>query len=509
MWGDDRPFAEAVAALAGCNPFLPDRVELERLALGSDFQPHGDTWHPGWEPTPSPNVANIQARLMQRLPTWMERLLRGDAATEKDRTLYRELVYHALYNDYADDLLRLAESSDPTTRVSRWHAFEVDLRTFLPPEIRVPEPVPAELLFAWFFQLRRAFHYVFGSIYGSSRAVADLRAQVWQSVFTHDMARYRSGLYERMRDHTTLITGPSGTGKELVAQAIASSQFVPFDPAVGAFTAAAPGPLLALNLSALSPTLIESELFGHRKGSFTGALQDRKGWLETCPRHGTVFLDEIGEVSEEVQVKLLRVLQHRTFQRLGDTRDLTFEGKLVAATNREPEEEMAAGRMRQDFYYRICGDQIRTPSLRQQLADSPEELDLLLRVVAGELVGGDGTVRLAAEVAAWIDAHLGRDYPWPGNFRELEQCARNVMIRGTYRPGRPSDAPRDLAERIEDLAFDADELLSLYATLAYHRTGSYVAAAEKLGLDRRTVRARIDADYLATLRDGSGETVPE
>ncbi len=509
MWGDDRPFAEAVAALAGCNPFLPDRVELERLALGSDFKPHGDTWHPGWEPAPSPNVATIQARLMQRLPTWMERLLRGDGATEQDRALYRELVYHALYNDYADDLLRLAESSDPTTRVSRWHAFEVDLRTFLPPEIRVPEPVPAELLFAWFFQLRRAFHYVFGSIYGSSRAVADLRAQVWQSVFTHDMARYRSGLYERMRDHTTLIAGPSGTGKELVAQAIASSQYVPFDPATGAFTAAAPGPLLALNLSALSPTLVESELFGHRKGSFTGALQDREGWLETCPRHGTVFLDEIGEVSEEVQVKLLRVLQHRTFQRLGDTRDLTFEGKLVAATNREPEEETAAGRMRQDFYYRICGDQIRTPSLRQQLADSPEELALLLRVVAGELVGGEGAVRLAAEVAAWIDAHLGRDYPWPGNFRELEQCARNVMIRGTYRPGRPSDAPRDLAARIEDLAFDADELLSLYATLAYHRTGSYVGAAEKLGLDRRTVRARIDADYLATLREESGEIVPE
>src|SRR4030095_10303350 len=119
------------------------------------------------------------------------------------------------------------------------------------------------------------------------------------------------------------------------------------------------GPFYALNPSALSPTLIESELFGHRRGAFTGAVQDRAGWLEVCPATGTVFLDEIGELDPAIQVKLLRVLQSRTFQRLGDTRDRPFLRKLIAATNRDLGREMAAGEFRKDFYYRLCSDFVR------------------------------------------------------------------------------------------------------------------------------------------------------
>jgi len=156
-----------------------------------------------------------------------------------------------------------------------------------------------------------------------------------------------------------------------------------------------------------------------------------KGWFETCPALGAVFLDEIGEVDPAIQVKLLRVLQTRTFQRLGDTADRRFSGKLIAATNRDLRQALAAGRFREDFYYRLCADLLVTPTLAERLQDTPGELRTLLHAI-GRRVAGDGEADdIAAEAEAWIDEHLGRDYAWPGNVRELEQCVRNLVIRGT------------------------------------------------------------------------------
>src|SRR5690606_29799135 len=127
---------------------------------------------------------------------------------------------------------------------------------------------------------------------------------------------------------------------ELVARAIGLSRFIPFDPKTQRFAEDFAGSFFPLNLSALSATLVESELFGHCRGAFTGALQDRAGWLEVCPHYGTVFLDEIGEVDPQVQVKLLRVLQERTFNRIGETDARRFSGKIIAATNRDLATEM-------------------------------------------------------------------------------------------------------------------------------------------------------------------------
>ncbi len=116
--------------------------------------------------------------------------------------------------------------------------------------------------------------------------------------------------------------------------------------------------------------MIESELFGHCKGAFTGAVADRQGWLEVCGEPGTVFLDEIGELEHSIQVKLLRVLQTQQFSRVGETKSRSFEGKFIAATNRELELEIQGGRFREDLYYRLCADQIQTPTLREQLPAS-------------------------------------------------------------------------------------------------------------------------------------------
>jgi transcriptional regulator with PAS, ATPase and Fis domain len=360
-------------------------------------------------------------------------------------------------------------------------------------------------VFAGFFQIRRAFANVFHFILGVSQPAVRLRAAVWESIFTHDMRRYRALLYHRMADFTTLVTGPSGTGKELVARAIGLSRYIPFDEASGKFTEDFSGSFHAVNLAALSPTLIESELFGHQRGAFTGALADRPGWLEVCPELGTVFLDEIGEVDAGIQVKLLRVLQSRLFSRLGDTGVRHFRGKIIAATNRNLAEEMRHGRFRQDFYYRLCSDVIEAPSLQARISDSPEELIHLVGHLAQRVTGGDAS-ELAAEVVEWIRRQLGPDYQWPGNIRELEQCVRNIVIRRDYSPARQTasasaDACDQLWGDIAEERLTADELLRRYCTLVYATTGSYEATARKLQLDRRTVRAKVDAALLAKLNN--------
>jgi transcriptional regulator with GAF, ATPase, and Fis domain len=261
-----------------------------------------------------------------------------------------------------------------------------------------------------------------------------------------------------------------------------------------------------VNLSALSPTLIESELFGHGRGAFTGAVEDRAGWLEACSRLGTVFLDEIGDLDVGIQVKLLRVLQTRRFQRIGETKERAFTGKTIAATNRDLAVEMRAGRFREDLYYRLCQDVITTPPLREQLKDCPQDLRNLTLVVARRIAGEAEAEALTAEVEAWVDAHVGAEYAWPGNVRELEQCVRNIMIRGEYRPATPVGEPGDdpLMESFRTGTLTADELLRAYCTRIYARTRSYQETARVLGLDRRTVKAKVDAEQRARMeRAGS------
>jgi transcriptional regulator with AAA-type ATPase domain len=501
--GDDRPLAEAISRLSYCNPFLPERIEYERRALGSSFVAGGTLWHALGQAEPTANVATLRARAEALSDRLAARLRGGARPGAAEIQTYEDVVVYLLFARYEDDLLRLIEAPGPAGPVGVYRKFRQDVERLLAiaPVGLVPDR-DAPHLFAGFFQIRRAFHYIFRNIVGNSAPIVRLRAAAWQSIFTRDMRRYRRTLYRRMGDVATLITGPSGTGKELVARAIGLARYVPFDAGRQAFAGDFAESFYALAPSALSPTLIESELFGHRRGAFTGALQDRAGWLEVCPPLGTVFLDEIGELDPALQVKLLRVLQTRTFQRLGDTRDRRFEGKIIAATNRDLAQEIEARRFREDLYYRLCSDLIVTPSLEEQLRTAPGERRALVRFVAARVAGDAEADSLAEESERWIDANLGESYRWPGNFRELEQCVRNVMIRGEYRPprtGNPSARQRVAADVLAG-ALSADELLRRYCTLVYAQTGSFQETGRRLGLDRRTVREKVDAALLAELR---------
>jgi DNA-binding NtrC family response regulator len=367
-----------------------------------------------------------------------------------------------------------------------------------------PELQPAYLM-ACFFQVRRAFYQIYHHIAGTSVPATKLRATVWQSIFTHNLERYfRLDLYGRMGRFPTLITGPSGTGKELVARAIGLSRFIPFDPEQGRFVADFAGSFHALNISALAPGLVESELFGHTKGAFTGAVRDQLGWLEKCPELGTVFLDEIGELDPAMQVKLLRVLQDRKFCRVGDTHEREFRGKIIAATNRDLAAQMRAGRFRVDFYYRLCGDMITTPSLAEQMADRPEDLGDLIRIIV-KRVTIDEVEELASEAEEWIKQHpvLGSGYAWPGNFRELEQCVWNVLIRKEYHPARPSsldDPIHELGQAVMQGNLTADELEQRYYSLLFAQTDSYQETARRLGRNWRTVKSKIDPALVRQLQ---------
>jgi hypothetical protein len=488
-----RALLRSVSELAYCNPFLPERVELERAVLGAEFHEGEPVWsqQPESPERPRENVWRIAAKL----ETLVEQV-RGNASGQ-ELPLYEDAVLHLLYQRYYPKLFAAgfgAQADSP----GRWNFYREFLADWN--YLRVPTGDPRHT-FACFRQIQRAFEQVFRDIIGGSMPAARLRASIWQSIFTHDMRRYRRTLYSRMGEFATLVTGPSGTGKELVARAIAQSRYVPFDERRMAFADEDSASFFPINISALSPALVESELFGHRRGSFTGAAADRKGWLEMCAESGSVFLDELGDLDPAIQVKLLRVIETRTFHPVGDTAGRQFHGKLITATNRDLATLIRKGQFREDLYYRLCSDQVATPSLAEQLADSPGVLRDLVFYMSRRVAGAEAE-ELAPEVMNWIGANLGADYAWPGNYRELEQCVKNVLIRRNYRPsgtGR-SDAVEELTVDVRNGRLTADELLSRYVTLVYSRTGSYEETARRLGLDRRTVKAKINPELLASYR---------
>lgn len=500
-------FLEAVNEVAAANPFLAELGEAERAALGGEYVHQGAHWSLQVDDPRKlrANAWRICERLEVAMPAIRARIfaIRGGVAGG-DATLYEGAVVYMLYHRYYQRLAEELAAHRGGEAHARWgfyRDFERDWKEWLyPPDSQPLSAFSAPHMFAFFSQLARAFHQIFESIIGNSAPAARLRAAVWQSIFTYDLHRYRRNLYARMGDLVTLVTGPSGTGKELVARAIALSRYVPFDSRALRFEDDPASHFHPIHIAALTGTLVESELFGHRRGAFTGAGQDRKGWLEACPPLGAVFLDEIGELELDVQVKLLRLIETRVFSAVGDSAPKRFEGKLIAATNRELAVEIQKGRFREDLYYRLCSDLIRTPSLRQQIDESPEVLRDLVRFLAGRIAAEDGDA-LASEAVAFIETRLPAGYPWPGNYRELEQCIRNILVRREYEPAPARHAPApDIFDDAREGMLSADEMLSRYCTLVYARTGSYEGAAARLGIDRRTVKAKVDPTLLRRLR---------
>ncbi len=281
-------------------------------------------------------------------------------------------------------------------------------------------------------------------------------------------------------DATVLIRGESGTGKELIARAIHFN------------SPRAAGPLVTLNCAALPEQLLESELFGHERGAFTGAVAQRKGRFELADG-GSIFLDEIGDLSPTLQVKLLRVLQERQFERLGGTRTLTVNVRILAATHRDLERAMREGAFREDLYYRLNVVSIQIPPLRERREDIPPLLDHFLRKFAEK-----NRRPVTGLTAAARDALLR--YEYPGNVRELENIVERAVLlcRGgvidledlpmALRPGKRG-ATEPAASRLPDLLAGI-ERQAIRAALERHG-GVQTAAAAELGISERVLRYKM------------------
>ncbi|TWT62385.1 sigma-54-dependent transcriptional regulator [Rubinisphaera italica] len=509
---NDLRLLSILSNLTYCNPFEPERIEFERAALREKFVPEDEiAWSrtTQWLEADRPNVVSLTEAANQLVDRIRAALLDGHELNDETARHYEDAVTYVLYYRYFASLVGSQESVSSRQVKKNWNSFRTDFDYYLelPGRPGLHSQSPGHM-FACLDQVRRAFRHIFHFILGESQPAAQLRAEVWQSIFTHNMRRYRRTLFAKMSDVATLITGPSGTGKELVARAIGLSQYVAFDTDRETFAGKVDDSFIALNLSALSPTLIESELFGHRKGAFTGAISDRAGWLEKCPPWGAVFLDEIGELDLAIQVKLLRVVQSRAYTRLGETEERPFLGKLITATNRDLGEEMEAGQFRRDLYYRLCADHIQTPSLHEQLTDRPQALSGLIQLLA-QRIAGEEADSIAEEAEQWINNSMPTNYTWPGNIRELEQCVRNLMIRNCYQPYQTSkkeeSTPVHLAwlKAAEKRQWTAEELVSKYVTWVYAAEGTYEGTANLVGLDRRTVKSKIDEELLKAIEAGN------
>jgi two-component system response regulator PilR (NtrC family) len=284
---------------------------------------------------------------------------------------------------------------------------------------------------------------------------------------------------------TVLITGESGTGKELVARALHEE------------SPRRTGPFVSVNCGAIPETLMESEFFGHLKGAFTGAVASTTG-LFSAASGGTLFLDEITEVPQSVQVKLLRAIQEREVRRVGDTRDVKVDVRLIAASNRDVAKAVAGGMLREDLFYRLNVIPIHIPPLRERPEDIPLLAAHFIKKIAAEL--GKSVRGVTPEALAILES-----YHWPGNIRELENVIERALVLGSgemldtdalpadlRRPRDVQDVPVEIPESGLDLQATLDQIEQRYIQMALSRTGGVqTRAAELLRVSFRQLRYKL------------------
>ena len=479
----ERHFFSLVHQAVYTNPFSDrrNRVDLEIAGFSADA-----TDRRGFKET----LSHVRTHITRLENTGRATIFRYG---ENDRKLLTSSFLFDLFHRLADrfdrlivDQLQAGERSLPVPfakagidRLVGW-GFDRDM---------------AKRYLAMCYQLRRAFFFIDKNLKGRSDSMRQLRESLWNNVFTHDMDLYHRYLWNRMEDFSTMLLGATGSGKGTAAMAIGRSGFIPFDEEKGCFKESFTRSFTALNLSQYPETLIESELFGHRKGAFTGAVEDYEGVFDRCSPFGAIFLDEIGEVSEPIQIKLLQVIQERIFNRVGDLRDRPFRGRVIAATNL-PAEQLIEGRaMRKDFFYRLCSDLIVVPPLAQRIHENPNELEDLLQVVVQRIVG-----EASEELVVWVKQQIrltpGIDYPWPGNVRELEQCVRRIMLKQEYTPLPHHSSPELTAQLnmgMRQQTLNAKALVAGYCLTLYRQHNTIEAVARVSGLDRRTAKKHIEA----------------
>lgn len=463
-------FFRMVESAAFTNPFSDERVEIDREIVGA---PEGASWD------------DMQAPLFQTLEKNIQALENSTAVVAARgsgpdaRSVAVSILFYVFYQvqEKYDALIeeQIAAGDEPCKAPFAFQCLEkLQSYGFSRSE--------ACRYIGIFYQIRRAFYFISRGLVGDSACMKKLRSQLWDNIFTHDISWYEQCLWNRMEDFSTLLLGETGTGKGAAAAAIGRSGFIPFNPNTQKFEESFTRAFVSINLSQYPEALIESELFGHRKGAFTGAIEKHDGLFARCSPHGAIFLDEIGDVAVPIQIKLLQVLQERTFSPVGCHEKLRFEGRVIAATNKPIDELRREGTFRDDFYYRLCSDLITVPPLRQRIGETSSELDRLANHLMQRICGDERSFPMVGK----LKESVGRHYAWPGNVRELEQAIRRILLTGTYEVAQP--------EPLADLSgttLTAKELVQKYCCDLYETYGNYGEVARRTGLDWRTVKRHI------------------
>ena len=286
---------------------------------------------------------------------------------------------------------------------------------------------------------------------------------------------------------SVLITGESGVGKELVANAIHN------------LSGRKDKAFIKVHCAALSESLLESELFGHEKGAYTGADSMQKGRFELA-HGGTIFLDEIGEINQNVQIKILRVLQEKTFERVGGEKSISVDVRIVAATNKNLEEEVKAGRFREDLYYRLNVVHLKVPSLKERKDDLPLLIDSFIKKFAAEnekeIIGIDSKAKAAL-----------LKYDWPGNIRQLQNCIESSVVMSNGKQIKLEDLPLSVSEYTGQeaisipmgIALEDAEKIIIMQNLSANK-GNKSKTADILGIGRKTLHRKLN-EYGLELSD--------
>jgi two-component system, NtrC family, response regulator AtoC len=460
-----------------------------------------------------------------RLSEAVQKMTLGTAGTEAERAVYRGAVVYYLWAEFGDKLQQIIDADG--VEAPFYDAFANTYRFFLgAPGISAPEPAH---LFAHLYQARRIWHFASTRIFGASQLVEATRAALWRVGVGSDPVAYAAGLYRRMHKVPVLITGETGTGKELAAQCIGWSRYIPFDEKARRFASKYGADYHVRNVREVPRELFASALFGHKRGSFTGAQADRTGFFGLPGEHGTLVLDEIGELPEDAQVMLLRPLQGREYVVVGGMTPIKMLGQHVFVTNRDLEAMCARGQFREDLLERMNGLRVHTPSALQIFSQAPGEIAVYVAGFAEEIAGDPARVPEWTEriVRSIVETLPG--YTWPRNLRELRNYTERYILTDGHMPAPRASAPE--AERGAD-GDDEDAPLGQRApetrcnpssgllgpaakagkatlkevtrdlvTRVYFQTGENgKATAEILDMNWRTVMAKIDDERLQRLR---------
>jgi DNA-binding NtrC family response regulator len=384
----------------------------------------------------------VSERLQRHVADAAARLHGGAVASAQELAVFRGAALLALWDTHRDRIQKIVDTDGVDVPflddfVATYHRLRLDH-----PLLQIPEP---RHVLALMYQWRRNVFYIAKLIRGRSAPAVAARMAIFQASMGGNRCVYARKLYLSMERIPVLITGETGTGKDLAAKCIGWGQYIPLHEKEARFVIRHRGASHARNLSEVSRELIEAALFGHKRGSFTGATADAPGFFALPEPHESLFLDEIGELPEHVQAKLLRPLENREIVPVGEQRPRPIHGRYIFGTNKDLEAMCHAGAFRSDLLERMNGVRIHMPPLRQMLAEDPRELEHFVRgFVAAELHDDP-------DAEAWVQRIVGHiveempGHPWSRNLRELKHFAERYLVTDGQMPRPQGVAPAPAA----------------------------------------------------------------